>query len=233
MRRREEAEKYSPRGVFISATDTDVGKTVIACALARALRERGLSPGVMKPVSAGGVPNDDAQDLVAASGAGDPMEMINPCAYRAALAPMIAAERDGLVFDRALVLAKARQLAEKHQLLLIEGAGGLMVPLARDYCLLDLMQEFAYPVLLVARAGLGTVNHTLMSLELIRARKLPLLGVVLNGARGEEAEKDNPRMIEEFGKCRVVAKVPFLDGEGVVEQARPYLTELASSLVKA
>jgi dethiobiotin synthetase len=220
------------RGVFISATDTDVGKTMLTCALARELRKRQLSPGVMKPVSAGGVPNRDALELMAASGVADPLELVNPCAYHAALAPLVAAERDGLVFDRQLVLRCAEELAKRHALLLIEGAGGLLVPLGTNYCLLDLMQELGYPVLLVCRAGLGTVNHTLMSLELIRARKLPVLGVILNGAKGEEAEKDNPRMIEEFGKCRVLATVPFLGEERVIEQAGPYLAELADSLVK-
>ncbi len=216
-------------GVFITATDTEVGKTIITCALAVALKEKGMDVGVMKPVSSGGVPGEDALALKKYSGVDDPIETINPCAFQRPLAPLVAAEKEGRTVTRAAIM-KAREVLEKrHDLLLVEGVGGLLVPLAPEHTVLDMMSSFGYPVLLISRAGLGAVNHTLMSLELLRAKGLEVLGVVMNGFRDDEAEVDNPRMIEEFGKIKVLVRVPFFKEGDVVAQAAGCLERVVDS----
>jgi adenosylmethionine-8-amino-7-oxononanoate transaminase len=157
--------------------------------------------------------------------------MVNPCAYERPLAPLVAAEAEGKSFQLGAVMSAKEKLSTRHEFLLVEGVGGLLVPLTRGYILLDLMKEFAYPVLLVARAGLGTVNHTLMSLQILHERGMNLVGVILNGCRREEAEERNPGMIEEFGFAKVLAKVPWVEGEDLLPVVEEELGEVVDSII--
>jgi dethiobiotin synthetase len=174
------------RGLFVTGTDTGVGKTLVACALVRRLRERGLGVGVMKPVETGvgaGGPLD-ALALREAAGVGDALLEICPEPLAMAAAPAVAARREGREVDRAAMTRAFQRLAARHEWLVVEGAGGLLVPVATGCTMADLARDFGLPLLVVARAALGTINHTLLTLEAAVARGLPVAGVVISHTGG-------------------------------------------------
>lgn len=192
----------SGRGFFVTATDTGVGKTFVTAALATALRARGRDVAVFKPVQSGATAEDPSGDAVLLGA---------DCVYAfaAPLAPLVAARAEGRTIELEPILARARELVREHELLLVEGAGGLLVPLADDFDLADLAVALGLPLVIVARAGLGTVNHTLLTIEAARARGLGLAGVVLNG-RSDESTAENAALIEAGSGVRVAAQVPWL-----------------------
>jgi dethiobiotin synthetase len=190
------------RGYFVTATDTGVGKTFVTAALAASLRARGRDVAVFKPVQSGAVADDPSGDAVLLGA---------DCVYAfsAPLAPLVAARAEGRTIELEPILARAGELARAHDLLLVEGAGGLLVPLADDLDLADLAAALGLPLVIVARAGLGTVNHTLLTIEAARTRGLDVAGVVLNG-KGDESTAENAALIEERSGVRVLAHVPRL-----------------------
>jgi dethiobiotin synthetase len=189
-------------GYFVTATDTGVGKTVVTAALASLLRARGRDVAVLKPVQSGALADDPA---------GDAALLGAECVYSfaAPLAPLVAARAEGVTIELGPILARAQQLAAEHELLLVEGAGGLLVPLAPTLDIADLAAALGLPLIVVARAGLGTVNHTLLTIEAARARGLDVVGVVLNGER-DESTADNAALIEAGSGARVLAQIPRL-----------------------
>ena len=188
-------------GLFVTGTDTGVGKTVVTAALALALKARGVDVGVVKPVQTG---EGDAGALKSWAGLAEEPEEIAPFSFRAPLAPLAAARLEGRTLALGEVVARVRALAERHEVVLIEGAGGLLVPVGPGWTIADLAAALGLPLLVVARAGLGTVNHTLLTIEVARRAGLEVAAVVLNG---DDAIADsNARMIEEFGDVLVVKK---------------------------
>jgi dethiobiotin synthetase len=189
-------------GFFVSATDTGVGKTFITAALAKSLRARGRDVAVFKPVQSGARADDPS---------GDAALLGADCVYAfaAALAPLVAARAEGRTIELEPILARAGELAREHELLLVEGAGGLLVPLADDLDVADLAAALGLPLVVVARAGLGTVNHTLLTIEAAKARGLEIAGVVLNG-KSDESTAGNAALIEAGSGVRVLAQVPRL-----------------------
>ncbi len=185
-------------GVFVTGTDTGVGKTVAAACLARAWRA-----GYWKPVQTGTAAGDDDTATVVAL-AGVSAEHVYAPAYalRAPLSPHAAAELDGV-----RITMDAIALPQTAHPLVVEGAGGLFVPLNDRDFMIDLMARLALPILLVARSTLGTINHTLLSLTALRSRGLPIAGVVLNGP----PNAGNRAAIERFGQVRVLAELPRVD----------------------
>lgn len=169
-------------GFFVTATDTGVGKTEIACALLRAARAAGVDAVGMKPAQSGHSPGEpsDAERLREASGAVEPLEAVCPYSLSAPLAPAVAARLEGRTIELSRILAAASALASRHAALVVEGAGGLLVPLTERETFADLAVALALPVIVVARAGLGTVNHTALTVEALRRRGLAVEAVVLN-----------------------------------------------------
>jgi len=207
----------SARGVFVTGTDTGVGKTVVACALASGLRDRGLDVGVMKPAETG-VPDDgplDARALRAAAGVGDPLDLVCPQTFALPAAPTVAARHEGRAVDLAAIDAAFAALRERHDWLVVEGAGGLRVPAADGLDMAGLAARLELPVLLVARAALGTINHTLLTLEAIRASGLRLAGVVINHVDGPLSEADalNLRALTDAVIHDLVGVIPPLEGQ--------------------
>jgi len=202
------------RGYFVTGTDTGVGKTVVACALVRALRAAGRDVGVMKPAETGVGPDGplDAQALRAAAGASDPLEEICPVQLALPAAPSVAAEDEGAGVDLARIRKALDGLAARHDTMVVEGAGGLLVPLAPGFTMADLATELGLPMLLVARAALGTINHTLLSLEAIEARGLALAGVVVSHATGplSDADAKNLGALREALGPRLLGEIPPL-----------------------
>lgn len=186
------------KGIFITATDTGVGKTYVACALARALRARGVSCGVFKPVSSGG--REDADALIAAAGVSDTLDTVNPVALAWPLAPLVSARRERKTISLASVRAAFRVISRRHAYTVVEGAGGAMVPLRRGYYVADMIRETGFPALIVARPDLGTINHTLLTIGALRAARIPVAGVIISCTRAlTRDEKETPAVIRGLG----------------------------------
>lgn len=199
------------RAFFVAGTDTGIGKTVVACALAAALRLEGRDVGVMKPVSCGG--REDAEALLAASGASDDLDLVNPVALREPLSPNVAAGREGRRVSLAAVRRAFRELSRRHETLVVEGCGGLLVPLGGGKLVIDLARELGLETVLVSRSGLGAINHCLLSLEALRARRARVLGVVFNRTAGGEfsvPERTNPAVVARYGRARSLGVFPYL-----------------------
>jgi len=180
------------RGLFITGTDTGVGKTVVACAIARGLVGRGLDVGVLKPAETGvGTEGPlDARALREAAGADEPLERVCPQQFALPAAPTVAAAAEGREVDLDAMDAACHALSTRHEILLVEGAGGLLVPLAAKLCMADLAAHWALPVVVAARAALGTINHTLLTLEALERRGLVLAGVVVCHSGGPLSDAD-------------------------------------------
>jgi dethiobiotin synthetase len=202
------------RGFFVTGTDTGVGKTLVACALVRALGARGIDVGVMKPVETGvgELGPLDALALRRAAGVPDALEAISPQRFALAAAPTVAARAERREVDLEALLAGFQALASRHAMLVVEGAGGLLVPIGKRATFADLAREMALPLLVVARAALGTINHTLLTLEAAAARGLALAGVVIShcdGRLSQAAEANLTELRRALGS-RLVGEIPPL-----------------------
>ncbi len=169
-------------GLFVTGTDTGVGKTLVACAIVRALRDRDLEPGVMKPVETGvGVDGPmDALALQCAAETLDSAELICPQQFSLAAAPRAAAREAGHEFDLLAVRSAYTEISKRHEIVIVEGAGGLLVPITDKLDMAGLAGEIGLPLLIVARASLGTINHTLLTIEVASERGLEIAGVVIS-----------------------------------------------------
>ena len=203
--------------LFVTATDTEAGKTFVSCAIAKALRVRGRDVGVMKPVASGcdggaghGQVSEDAVLLARASGAADRGELVTPVAFAAPLAPTAAARAEGASFERGRIFEAFAELRARHEFLIVEGIGGLLVPLEGTWTVRDLAREMGAPVAVVSRDALGTINHTALTVEAARAGGLEVRGIVLNRLPGGAPDLScgtNAREIEELTGVRVVARL--------------------------
>lgn len=221
----------APFRVFVTATDTGVGKTEVASALLSLLADAGLSPAPFKPYESGCARLSrpaDALELRAAARSADALDRVCVHRFRAPLAPGIAAARLGRAPDFRRVLAAFRSFGDRP--LVAEGAGGLLVPLDPRRDVIDLIEALGLPVVLVARAGLGTLNHTGLSLRLLEARGIPVRAVVLS--RGSPAPdpsvEDNAEWLVERHGVPVLGPVPYL--EDAARRRRAFRKALRSLL---
>ena len=174
------------RAWFVAGTDTEIGKTFVTCALLHAAQREGLRAVAMKPIAAGADEiddewiNEDAARLRAAGSFRPPLRDLNPVCLRAAIAPHIAAEEEGVRIDSAPIVAALARLKADAEVVLVEGVGGFCVPLGPDHDTADLAVALALPVILVVGLRLGCINHALLTAEAIRARGLTLAGWVAN-----------------------------------------------------
>jgi dethiobiotin synthetase len=203
------------RGLFVTGTDTGAGKTVVAGAVIAALVRRGARVAAFKPVVTGldepaafGWAHDHA--LLAAAAGTDP-KAVSPARFGPAVSPHLAAARAGTTIDVDALLAAARAEAEGADVLIAEGVGGLLVPLTDSHTVRDFAVALGLPLVIAARTGLGTINHTLLTLEAARAAGLDVRGVVLTPWPDEPSamERSNRETIERLGGV-AVATVPFL-----------------------
>ena len=181
-----------PRGFFVTGTDTGVGKTLVACTLLRALRARGSDAAGMKPIETGvGQAGPlDALALRAAAGDVDPLDDVCPQRFALPAAPTVAAAAEGRQVELWAVRRAFERLDARHSCVIAEGAGGLLVPVAEQQCMADLARDLDLPLIVVARAALGTINHTLLTLEAAVARGLSVAGVVISHANGPLSPAD-------------------------------------------
>ncbi len=206
------------KGVFITGTDTGVGKTYVASGIARALTCAGIDVGVMKPAETGCrkhlgqlIPSD-ATCLMKSAGVHDPLDLVNPFRFSRPLAPSLAAQLDGKIVAPQKIINAFDRLARKHDFMIVEGAGGIMVPLAETYLYLDLAADIHLPVVIVARPGLGTINHTLLTITALKKHRLKIAGVVINYASdGKEglAETTSPAVIKAISGIKIMGIVYY------------------------
>ncbi len=198
------------KGIFITATDTGVGKTVVALVLGTLLQEKGFNVGVMKPVQCGG---DDAEFLRKSLRLKDDPAEINPCFAREPLSPHLAFRREKRKIDVEKIRTAYGRLKQRHDIVLVEGVGGLMVPLSNDYFVADLARDLDLELVIVARPGLGTINHTLLTIEQARGRGLQVCGVIFSEDSKRKRgipEKTNPAIIRQLGNVEVLGTIPYL-----------------------
>lgn len=209
------------KGLFITGTDTEVGKTFVAASLAASLRERGYRVGIMKPAETGCPEKDgslipqDALRLKEASGSAAPIEKICPYRFAEPLAPSIAAERAGRKIDVDLLLATYGEIAAEHDITLVEGAGGLMVPLLPSYSYADFARLLKLPLLVVAANRLGVINHLLLTLEHAACEGLTVFGYVLNRVTVEAslAADTNREVLFAATAVPCLGELPFHESE--------------------
>jgi dethiobiotin synthetase len=210
------------RGLFVAGTDTGVGKTLVACAIVRLLRERSVDAVGFKAVVTGQEDGKwaDAEALHQASEGAEPLEILCPIRLRAPLAPVPAAKEEGATLHLDLARAAWRDLHARHSVVIVEGIGGLLVPLDEKVLQLDFIAELKLPVLLVARAGLGTINHTLLSLRELRRAQVPVAGLILNVTRAEDAANVQHSLPEilRFAGGMVPTVVPHFPEDGPLKE---------------
>ncbi|PCJ99142.1 MAG: dethiobiotin synthase [Zetaproteobacteria bacterium] len=191
---------------IITGTDTDIGKTVFSAALMLGLEAAGHTPHYWKPVQSGVTDNVDTRCVQKITNLPDERFLPERYIFSEPLSPHLAAELDGAEID-VDALQDHAQIPACDGALVIEGAGGLMVPLTRDNLQINVFQKWEIPLVLCARTGLGTINHTLLSLEAIWARDIPLKGIVFIG----EENADNIRTISELSKVKILGHLPLVD----------------------
>ena len=197
-------------GIFVTGTDTEIGKTFIAGGIAALLSQSGKNVGVMKPISTGSI--EDAAYLKYAAKVDDPIELINPITLRYPVAPSVSANIEGKQIDLSVVTEAYATLKQKYDYMIVEGVGGIAVPIKDDILVVNLIKHFALPILIVADAGLGTINHTILTVEFARQHDIPITGIILNQFQPEKVsivEMTNPMEIERVTQTRVIGVVPI------------------------
>ncbi len=198
------------RGLFITGTDTDVGKTHIAALLLRELRECGMRVGAYKPVCSGAETDEnggrcwsDIERLSAALESRFDSHRICPQRFMAPLAPPVAARLEHREVDEALLLDGARWWRDQVDLLLVEGAGGLLCPISTHWTVTDLAERLQFPLIIVAAQKLGVINHTLLSVAVARQRRLPIAGIILNERHAGVGDWRESNIAEITSRCDV------------------------------
>lgn len=208
------------KGLFVTGTDTGVGKTLITAGLAHALRARGIDTGVMKPVETGCPSRDgrlrppDALALREAAGLRDALDLINPYRFREPLAPMVAAERSRRSINVERLLGRFDRLADRHTVMLVEGAGGLMVPITEKVSFLDLAIRLQLPLLVVIGSRLGALNHARLTVDAALAARVPVAGAIVNRATTGRslARTTNLAALRRLLPIPILGEIPHLFG---------------------
>ena len=229
------------RGFFITGTDTGVGKTVIAGALLLIIRSLGISVCGMKPIETGCMKSENVVQkaesrvkdtlLIPADGMflkeiadmDDSIDIITPIRFENHLAPFPASEIEGTPVDIEKIKKAFEDLLRKYDMAVIEGIGGLLVPLNRNYFVLDLIKQFGLPVVIVSRPGLGTINHTLLTVNYAIKEGLHVAGIIMNYSQSPEktlAEETNPKVIRQISPVPLIGIFPYLEDleKSIMEQ---------------
>lgn len=198
------------QAIFITGTDTGVGKTVAACVLGTLLKKKGVDVGVMKPVQCAG---EDAEFLSRALGVQDGKQDVNPYFAKEALSPHLAFNRQKIKINKERIVRIFHRLRERHDLLIVEGAGGLMVPLYDNYFMADLIRDMGIDLVIVSRLGSGTINHTMLTIRQAQDMGIKVKGIVFNQPDERAAgvsEKTNPHSISRLSRVPVLGTIPHL-----------------------
>lgn len=225
--------------MFVTGTDTAVGKTLVTAALALSLKRSGLTVGVMKPIETGvsgtKVARSDAARLQAIIENDDPLAAISPYRLELPVAPLAAAQADGCAIKPDVIKQLYRLLSPHYAYMLVEGVGGVQVPITERKMVTDLIRHLTLPVIVVGRAGLGGINHALLTIESLRRRKIPIVALVLNRTQAVRSEIARVQEKTTVATLRKQAGVPVLGPlpyeAGLSHRFRPTVSKLAGSLV--
>lgn len=203
------------KGIFVTGTDTNVGKTLVSGLITKA-----INGTYFKPIQSGNEEGCDKK-FVKETFALDASQVL-PSIYefKAPFSPNQASELEGITIDKSKLT-----LPENHKALVVEGAGGIMVPLTQDLLLIEVIKKFNLPAVVVARSALGTINHTLMTLQILKQYQIPLLGLVING----DLRPKNVRDIVQFSGAKVLMELPWFDKIDLKTLA-PYINQFAQTL---
>ena len=205
-----------PKALFITGTDTGVGKTVVTAALASLLEKKGLKVGVIKPFQTGTELEGlgDAEFIYGFLEKDYDLSEVSPCRFRAPLSPYRAAMLEGAAVPLQYVLNHVGDYISRHDITLVEGAGGICVPVTSDYMMADLAFDLNASLIIVARPGLGTLNHTALSIQYAERKDVRVLGIVINGfpESPDIASKTNPAVLREVFSANLLGVLPFLSG---------------------
>ena len=205
-------------GIFITGTNTGVGKTAIAAGLAWALRKRKIDVGVMKPFATANrvfskkYRSQDTAILAKASGVNDPDSNLNPFFYSIAASPLVASKlKHGAPVNIKRAVQELKKLGRKHDFLIAEGIGGIMVPLTENECVADFVKQVDLPAVIVSTTKLGTLNHTLLTVMACKKFGLEITGIILNktSKKPNIVEQKTAEVIERLTRIKVLAVIPF------------------------
>lgn len=207
------------RGIFITGTDTGVGKTFVAAGIAAALKVRGVDVGVMKPIHTGCktrrgrlIPEDSLSLAISAS-VDDPIELITPYAFKQPVAPYVASEKNGVPIDIKKIIGSFKTLCRRHKYMIVEGIGGVLVPITENFYVADLIKRLNIPAIVVTRPGLGTINHTMLTLDYLKEKNIPLMGLIINYSRegrNTPAEKTCAETLKKLSGVPVIGIIPHI-----------------------
>lgn len=214
-------------GYFITGTDTGVGKTIVSAAILRGFIKKGLKVGAMKPIETGCLNKDgillpsDGMFLRDMAEMSDPLELVTPIKFEHPLSPIVASRLEDMDIDLERIFKVFENLKKKYDYMIVEGIGGLMVPITKEqkkktksfYFVRDLIKDMGLEVIVVSRPSLGTINHTLLTVEALLNKKIPIKGFIINYStvtKGDIAEKTNPEILSEILDIPLLGTLPYL-----------------------
>jgi len=208
-----------PKGFFITGTDTGVGKTVVTAAMAGCFSMAGKKVGVVKPIQTGTELQSIPDIEFVYSSLERPFNITEVCYYRLPkpLSPHAASVLEGVEIDTDLIINSITEFSAGYDVVIVEGAGGILVPVGREYMMIDLVSDIGLPVVVVSRPGLGAINHSLLTLETLKRRDVDVPGFVISGfpEYPDIAEMTNPKVIEEVSGYSLIGVIPFIEGLSV------------------
>ncbi|GHT06741.1 dethiobiotin synthase [Endomicrobiia bacterium] len=196
------------KGIFVTATDTKVGKTYVSCKIAETLEKSGINTGVFKPVSTGN--RNDAKALIKAAKIDENTETVTPVFFKNPMSPygasLLERRASDKIFDLKKINNAFKYFLNKYEFTVVEGVGGILVPLKQNFFVSDLIKKFNLPVIVVARFGLGTLNHTLLTVEKLKRDRQKILGVILSGKKNNNdvSVKSNALIIKKITNLSVL-----------------------------
>lgn len=205
------------KSLFITGTDTDVGKTYVTAGLAVSLRKMGLDVGIMKPFAAGmtqkkGFKSEDVEILSNAAQVNDPENLVNPQFFPIAASPYTAWKTLKTKPKINTILAAFKKLSNHHKIILVEGMGGIMTPILKDYFITNLIKDMKIPAVIVTRSKVGTVNHTIMTVKMCEKYKIPIKGIIINDFDSDGYKtKELTRDLKNILKVPILGSIPFID----------------------
>lgn len=203
------------KSLFITGTDTDVGKTYVTAGLAVVLRKMDVDVGVMKPFAAGsvqkkGYKSEDIEILSRAAHACDPENLVNPQFFPIPASPYTAWKKLKTKPKIPTILSSFKKLSKLHDMLLVEGMGGIMTPILKDYYITNLIKEMKIPTIIVTRSKVGTVNHTIMTVHMCEKYKIPVKGIIINDFEDGYPVKDLTKDLQNLTGVPVLGSIPFI-----------------------
>ena len=208
------------KSIFIAGTDTDVGKTYITAGLAIALRKMDIDVGVMKPFAAGtaqkkNFKSEDVEILARAAQIDDPENLINPQFFPISASPYTAWKNLRTKPKVSTILLSFKKLSKLHDLILVEGMGGIMTPILKDYFITNLIKEMKIPTVIVTRSKVGTINHTIMTIQMCKRYKIPVKGIIINDFDDNGYSiKNLTRDLQSLTGVKVLGSIPFIKDMG-------------------